>query len=116
MRSVGVAQESGPPQSPELRVFLHCAFEVDHEDDVAIGSRRVLVAGALERTMSAEHLPFYLDLAKIVIIQSITLCCWSFRYLKQKDSQIRSNYAVVVAILRRGYGTTGKNILLELQL
>lgn len=85
VRSVGVAQESGSPQSPELRVFLHCALEVDHEDDVAIGSRRVLVAGALERTMSAEHLPLYLDLATIVIEQSITLCCWSFEYLKQED-------------------------------
>lgn len=62
--SVGVAQESGPSQSPELWVFLHCALEVDHEDNVAIGSRRVLVTGALERAMSTEHLPFHLDLVE----------------------------------------------------
>lgn len=63
--SVSVAQEGGTPQSPKLRVFLHRALEVDHEDDVAVGPRRVLVAGALERTVSAEHLPLHLDLVMV---------------------------------------------------
>lgn len=60
--SVSVAQKCGSPERPELRVLLHGALEVDHENDIAVGPGRVLVAGALESPLSSEHFPLHLHL------------------------------------------------------
>lgn len=62
IQSVGVAQQRGPPERPERRVLLHGALEVDHEDYVAVRPGRVLVAGALEGSLGAEHLALHLHL------------------------------------------------------
>lgn len=73
---VGVAQKCGSPERPELRVLLHGALEVDHENDVSVGPGRVLVAGTLESTLSSEHLPLHLHLlGKAADKVPVKSCC-----------------------------------------